>query len=130
MDLNSVDLNSVDLNSVDLNSLPKIIEDNKYAKIYVTMENGNQLCYDRVVRIYISRGNGLAITQISDGGQDLWEVNPGDLIDHLGKLVGVTYNLVIGRYEKFKKIEISINDKVIQRHKYNDSFQCSNIMIN
>jgi hypothetical protein len=130
MDLNTIDLNTMNLNTIDLKKLPKFIEDNKHAKIYVTMEDGNQLCYDRVVGIYISRGNGLAITQISDGGQDLWEVSPGEMIDHLGKLVGVTYNLVIGRYEKFKKIEIFINDNVIQRHKYNDSFQCSNIMIN
>jgi hypothetical protein len=119
----------MDLITIDLNSLPKFIEDNKYAKIYVTMSNGNQLCYDRVVGIYISRGNGLAITQISNGCQDLWEVNPGELVDHLGKLVGVTYNLVIGKYEKFKKIEISINNEVIQRHKYNDSFRYSNISI-
>jgi hypothetical protein len=125
-----MNLNLGDLISVDLNSLPKFIEDNKHAKIYVTMNDGNQLCYDRVVGIYISRGNGLAITQISDGGQDLWEANPGEMLDHLGKLVGVTYNLVIGRYEKFKKIEICINDDIIQRHIYNESFQCSNIIIN
>jgi len=121
----------IDLEITDLNLSPlKLMKNNKYVKIYATMKNGDQLCYDRVVKIYVSRGNGLAITQISDGGQDLWEVNPGEPMDHLGKLVGVTYNLVIGNYQKFKKIEICINhENIIQIHKYNESFRYTNIMV-
>lgn len=108
----------------------KKIEDGKHAKIYVTMENDDQTCYDRVIKIYNVPGNVLAITQLSDGNQELWENNPGEEMQHLGDLIGIPYNSLIGNYKYIKKIEIFTDyENTIELHKYYESFKSSKIVV-
>ena len=85
--------------------------------------------YDRVIQISIVRNN-LIITQISDGGQDLWECSQSIGSTHLGNLVGITYRLLVCNYTyltELKIIEKCTDEEIIPKHKNDNVF--SNIQV-